>query len=329
MQFGEMFRVLVRRWVISVPVLLLTIVAAAGAYVKLPTTYQSNAELTLIASKTLADYPGNGNNPYLALGGLIPLTGILITDLSSHQAAQQLTQAGVVDSLTVSAPVYDPGPFLTLTLSGKNPTRLLQSMPTLIKFTEQQLYALQQTPVAQTSVPANSQIKAVVISSASTPTPILKKKREVVAGIAIAGIIATFLLSFGVEAIARRRGKGSGLNAGDFDNGMTTGSSGPGMRVGRFDGGGQPGYPDTSVPARPLEPALRQESAAPARPLEPASHQEPTAVPATSRKPALQQEDTMVLAPALRQSTVSNELSLESEKLSAVEEAGIAAANLE
>ena len=215
MQFGEIFRVLLRRWRVSVPALVLTIAVSVGIYVKLPPSYQSSAVLTLVASKNLATYPGNGNNPYLALGGLGPMTGILITELSSPQAIQQLAKLGVTDTFTAAQPVYDPGPFLSVSLTGKNPTEILHSMPIVIKFAQQQLYAMQQSPSAQVPVPANGQIKAVVIASPSSPTPILKKKRELVAGVAIVGLILLFLLSFGAEAIARRRnGDSAGTTSG-------------------------------------------------------------------------------------------------------------------
>ena len=286
MQFGEMFRVLRRRWFISVPVLLLTIVASVGAYLKLPPTYQTNAELTLIASKTLSSYPGNGDNPYLSLGTLVPMTGILISELSSHQAEQDLAQLGVVDSLSVAVPAYDPGPFLTLTLSGKDSTRLLQSMPTVIKFAKQQLYAMQQAPVTSTSVPANSQIKAVVISSPSTPSPVTKKKREVVVGVAIGGIIALLLLSFGVEAIARRRGNGTQPKDGGLGSGRRAGDFGAPVRAGDFDGVARPVRQEPTIPVKATEPQPQQERGLPARSME----------------------------SAFRQSTFSNELSLESEK---------------
>lgn len=218
MESGGMFRVILRRWRVSVPALFLTVIAATVTYVKWPTTYQSSAELTLVASKTLSSSPGNGSNPYLAIGGLAPLASILITELSSNQAIQQLAALGVTDSFTAASPPFNAGPFVSLSLSGKNPTRILNSMPTIVNFAEKQLYSLQQTPISHVAVPTNGQIKAVVISSPSTPAPVTKKKRELVAGVAIAGLVISFILSFVAEAMARRRGKDTGIKVEDFSS---------------------------------------------------------------------------------------------------------------
>ena len=48
MDFGEIFRILRRRWRVAVPALLLTVIATVGVYLAWPTTYQSSAEITLL-----------------------------------------------------------------------------------------------------------------------------------------------------------------------------------------------------------------------------------------------------------------------------------------
>ena len=48
MDTGEAFRVILRRWRLAVPVLVLTVVAVVVVYVTWPTKYQSTAQLGLM-----------------------------------------------------------------------------------------------------------------------------------------------------------------------------------------------------------------------------------------------------------------------------------------
>ncbi len=211
MDFGEIFRVLRRRWRVSVPALLLTMIAAVGAYLAWPTTYQSTAEITLLGPRSLATQPGNGNNPYLVVGGLGPLSNILVSDLSTQQAAQQLAARGVTETFTPGIPPFAAGPFVTLELEGKDPAAIQRSMPVVISFAEQRLKALQENRSIRT--PSVGLVGATVIAQPNAPTPVLKRKEELVAGVAILGIIAVFVLSFSAEARAiRRQRKSSALN---------------------------------------------------------------------------------------------------------------------
>jgi Chain length determinant protein len=210
MDFGEIFRVLRRRWRVAVPVFLLTVIAAAGVYVVWPTTYESDAEITLLGSQSLASQPGNGNNPYLVVGDLGPMAAILASNLSSQQAVAQLQARGVTGTLTAAVPPYAAGPFVSLALDGSNPALIRRSMPVVISFVMQQLKVMQENGSIRT--PVKGLIAATVISRPSTPAPVLKRKIELVAGVAVLGLVAMFMLTFSAEARANRRSKSSSLD---------------------------------------------------------------------------------------------------------------------
>src|SRR5580692_3848458 len=89
MDFGEMLRVLRRRWIVATVGIVLTLIATVGAYKGWPNKYQSSAEITLIGSKSMANQAGNGGNPYVAVGNLDPVASILAGNVSSDQAVQQ------------------------------------------------------------------------------------------------------------------------------------------------------------------------------------------------------------------------------------------------
>jgi uncharacterized protein involved in exopolysaccharide biosynthesis len=205
MDFGEMFRILRRHWRISVPVLLLTIVATVGMIFAWPTKYQSTAQITLVGPESLATAQGNGDNPYLVVGDLNPMASILSTNLSTQQAIQQLEAMGVTDTFTAVVPDFAAGPFIALTLEGKDPVEIRQSMPVAISFAERQLKTMQENGSIQT--PSSGIVGAAVIAPPSLPTAVLKTKIEVVAAVALFGLVVLFLLTFGAEALGGQRRK--------------------------------------------------------------------------------------------------------------------------
>ena len=206
MDFAEIFRVLRRRWRVSLPALLITVLATVGMYRVWPTTYQSSAEITLLGPRSLAAQSGNGNNPFVVVGNLDPMASILASNLSTQQALGQLQALNVTGTFTAAVPAFAAGPFVTLTLAAKERAAIRQSMPVVIGFAEQQLRTLQENNSIRT--PAYGLVGATVIAAPSVPSPVLKKKIEMVTAVAILGIVALLILSFGAEARAIRRGKG-------------------------------------------------------------------------------------------------------------------------
>lgn len=212
MDFGEVFRILQRHWRVSLPILLLTVLATAGMYLAWPTKYQSTAQITLVGPESLATAQGNGNNPYLVVGNLEPMANILATNLSTEQAAQRLNALGVTGSFTAVVPPFAAGPFIALSLEGKDSAAISRDMPVVIGFTKQQLRAMQENGSVQT--PSSGIVGASVIAQPSTPAPVLKTKIELVAGVFVLGMLALFLLSFGAEARAGRRRRKNRLYGG-------------------------------------------------------------------------------------------------------------------
>jgi uncharacterized protein involved in exopolysaccharide biosynthesis len=205
MDFGEAFRVIWRRWRVAVPVLVLTLITVAVAYVGLPTKYQSTAEISLIGSSDMAAQQGNGNNPYVIVAGLDPVASILASDLSSDQVAEQLKTLGVTNGFTATVPDFATGPFVALTVTGHSSSAVRDSMPVVINFAQLRLLQMQQA--GSVHIPTTGLIRAVVISPASTPKAVRKSKIELAAGVVIAGLILLLMLSFWAEGRALRRAR--------------------------------------------------------------------------------------------------------------------------
>jgi capsular polysaccharide biosynthesis protein len=205
MDFGEMLRILRRRWIVATVGVLLTLVATLGAYKAWPNKYQSSDEITLIGSKSMANATGNGGNPYLSVADLDPVASILAGNVSSDQAVKQLRALGVTYTYTVEVPQFAAGPFLQITVTGKLPSEVLQQLPIVTRFTEQRMTQLQQETAIPT--PPNAILTTQMIVPPSTPTKVLKTKLELVAGVFVVFFVGTLITIAIVDVRRRKTGK--------------------------------------------------------------------------------------------------------------------------
>ena len=72
----ELFAILRRRWILASILLLITIVATASAFIKLPTTYQATSSVVFLAPKSQAK--AYGGNTYLAFNSTLNQTADVV-----------------------------------------------------------------------------------------------------------------------------------------------------------------------------------------------------------------------------------------------------------
>lgn len=193
MGIGRLVGRLGRLWLVVAVgfVILLT----AGAYVALPTPYQSTVQLAMTAPTT--------GNPYLTFNSALDAdVDLLSRSLTSQADAQQLQALGVSSkAFTASIPVNALGPFIELTVTGSNKALVIRSMQTVITYTEQRWRALQ----VASSAPSDAMINLSLIAPPSAPAASLKRKLEEVVGVAVVGILIALLVGAMVDGAARRR----------------------------------------------------------------------------------------------------------------------------
>ncbi|HTJ67739.1 MAG TPA: hypothetical protein VL551_09445 [Actinospica sp.] len=203
MNFGEMGRVIRRRWYLLLPLLL---AAAAGTWAvdrAIPRQYQTTGMVSLLASrqsiKGTSTVPGTGN-PFLSFDSSLNDTAdFLVRRLDSTDAAQQLAGAGVADYTVALA--ASQGPFIDLTADGSTPAAASAAMRTLISYASAQLQVLQQ----EQGVPAQDMITATVIVPGSPPSAQNKRRTQDALGAGAGGLALAVLITFGADSIARRR----------------------------------------------------------------------------------------------------------------------------
>jgi hypothetical protein len=133
------------------------------------------------------------------------MADFLARRLASDQSGTDLAARGVLDPAAAELAPNASGPFLTMTVTGKDQAKVLTELQTFDDYAIQQLAVIQTTTTA--SLPASTLIRAVVVVPPQKPTTSMKSKFEDVAGAGVFGLAILFLSVFGSEAMALRRAR--------------------------------------------------------------------------------------------------------------------------
>jgi capsular polysaccharide biosynthesis protein len=217
MDFGEILRIVRKRWYITLPGVILSIAVTITAFVVVPTSYESKVTLSLINSPRSVTAPGNGN-PFLTFDSSLTATAdFLARSLMTAEAVRELKGMGVTEEYTAALADNAQGPFITLTVTGTRPGHVQESAAVLADYATKKLRTLQE----QSGAPENSMIRVAVIIPPQPADPVIKKKIEIVAGTAGLLFTMTFVITFVTESFLRSRQRstrlpdGTRLNLGD------------------------------------------------------------------------------------------------------------------
>jgi hypothetical protein len=201
MDFGEILRVIRKRWYITLPGVVLALGLTLIAYLVVPTKYESQATLSLINSPRPVTAPGNGN-PFLSFESSLTATAdFLARSLGAEETARELKTMGVTEEYTAALADNAMGPFITLTVIGTDRAHVQRSTTILTEYAQRKLRTMQE----QSGAPENSMIHAATIIPPQPPEPVIKKKIEVVAGTAGVLLTLTFAATFITESLLRSR----------------------------------------------------------------------------------------------------------------------------
>jgi hypothetical protein len=122
MGFGEVIRIWRRRAGLTAGLIVLALAGFGAALVWLPGTYQSQASVVLLASRSASK--STGGNPYLSFTPSLSLTADVVSRaLMAPATAGQLAGRGFTDPYTVVPPAYTTtttGSVLVITVTGSN-----------------------------------------------------------------------------------------------------------------------------------------------------------------------------------------------------------------
>ena len=203
MDLGEILRVMRSRWYIVVPMMLLAAGLGVAAFLVTPTSYTTYTMVSLLSAPSATKTATMGqDNPFLNFNdSLVATADFLGRRLESTDVQLQLKNAGVSEEYKVTLAENAQGPFLTITLTGEDKDHLLTSAATLARFADTMLVTIQE----QNGVRETDQIRLTQVIPAQKPEPVTKKKIEFVIVAAGGTMALTFILTFIVESVSRRR----------------------------------------------------------------------------------------------------------------------------
>lgn len=198
MDFWEVLKVVARRWVVSVPLLLLTGVAAVLVPPQIDPTYSATASTVVIT-------PANGQgvlNPYLALGPATVAQAIGLT-ADGPVAMSQVAAAGNSTDYTVSQQ-NSRSPIVVIQAEAADPQQVVATVQQVLTIVEAQLKeqqdAVSAPPVSQYTVQhLNPQISASPVYDGA------KQVRFLTIGIGVALAVALALALEGIAVFRSHR----------------------------------------------------------------------------------------------------------------------------
>ena len=137
-----------RHWVLTTLLVLLTLLMAEAAWVKIPGPYQSQSQVALLASQQ-ASQP-NGNNPYLTFdGSLITTADIVRREVLDPRIVTALAARGFTDSYEVQNDPLGIGPVLDIIVTGGSKASVEATQSAVTAEVQTELQQLQEGHTAQ------------------------------------------------------------------------------------------------------------------------------------------------------------------------------------
>lgn len=130
MDFSEAINVWRRRRVLTATLLILALVSIVAAMTGLPRTYQSQASVVLLASRSAARL--TGGNPYLSFSPSLTLTADAVSrELMAPDTVERLAASGATAAYTVAFPSYTTattGSVLVVSVTGSDPAAVQSTL---------------------------------------------------------------------------------------------------------------------------------------------------------------------------------------------------------
>jgi hypothetical protein len=186
-----------RHWILTSVLVLLTLVAAMGAWVKIPGPYQSSSQVAFLASQQ-ASKP-NGSNPYMSFADTLSTTADIVRrEVLDPRVVAALAARGFKDTYDVEDDPLGIGPVLVITATGRTQAG---AMATQAAVTADVQTALQQL---QSDVLPKNQITSMVVTSTPKPTLLVSKKARPVVAVLVVGFILILAIPQAVDAVQKR-----------------------------------------------------------------------------------------------------------------------------
>lgn len=199
MTLGSAVKVLLRRWLLILIGLLLTLGAAGYLYLNTPPRFQATARMLLLLPADARGEEAVGS-PFLFLpNGLNVLARIVATTPTSQDFRSQMIDRGLSSQYEVGV---DPtSPTLTVSVEGSDPENVIATRDGVIAAMQADLLRVQQ----EESAPVNQTAHARVYAAENTPEQISGDRMRGVLAVGGAGALLTLLVAFLIDRLIHAR----------------------------------------------------------------------------------------------------------------------------
>ncbi|MQY03466.1 YveK family protein [Actinomadura macrotermitis] len=200
MDLLDSLNILLRRWVLTVPLLLLTISGVVAAFLLLPWSYEAKANAVFLASPLQAKQAGG--NPWLVFDGSLTVTAEVVgREMMDARTVADLKARGLTSEYLVAVAANTTGPVLEITVTGSDARNTEGTLAALTAMIPQKLERIQ----AENGVTPRARITSKVVTS--SPRADLKATDKIrnVALLLFVGGAMTVAVPLFVESVASRR----------------------------------------------------------------------------------------------------------------------------
>jgi capsular polysaccharide biosynthesis protein len=202
MTLGSALQVLLRRWLVILLGLIITLGAAGYLYLRTPPSYQATARMLLLLPADSRG-PEAVGSPFLYLpNGLNVLARIVSLAPTSREFRTEMAAQGLTSQFEVG--VDTASPTLTVSVEGTDPDNVIATRDGLITGLQRELLVIQQEENAPREQTAHTRVYA----AESEPEQISGNRMRGVLTVAGAGGLITLLAAFAIDQlIALRRAR--------------------------------------------------------------------------------------------------------------------------
>jgi hypothetical protein len=199
----DLTRLMVRRWYVALPLLLLSAVGGIMFVRSVPPDYKAVGDLQMIPPRNTANQDPNRrvNNPWLDLGYAALGNASMLKVTGDPSGLKQLKDAGLSDSVTIT--IADRTPLLEVEVVGNSAEQATATVREVIKRLNDDISAEQ----AFYHVESQDTITTLVLKDGSNPDLVTtKSKRILVVAIGV-GLMLTVAGTIAFDAVMRRRSR--------------------------------------------------------------------------------------------------------------------------
>jgi hypothetical protein len=188
-----------RRWYVLVAGLLLTAGVIVIALRLIPITYDVKSSILLLPPQiSVAE---TGGNPFLGLGGLEVVAGVLSKSLTDSDSVESIAPADGTAEYTVQQDASVDGSVLEVTVSDRTAAGAFDTLDAVHALATERLKELQDSVAAT----AESQVRMMVITNNTVAEPNAAALGRTLIVLTAACLVVTLLLAVFVDAAVRRR----------------------------------------------------------------------------------------------------------------------------